>query len=164
FTVPFVYLLANRVAHSRIAALIAASFFALMPTLWASATIAEVYALNTLLIALTLWFAIRFFDDGRARDLYALALCFGLALTNHRVAFFLLLCLLVVLWLRHSVLNTRKIVVASLAFLLPLAAYFYIPLRASQLLAQQSPETWQIYPRAEAIVNGQITAYYNHTP
>ncbi|RIK29452.1 MAG: hypothetical protein DCC52_07290, partial [Chloroflexi bacterium] len=52
-TVPIVYFLAKRLARSRVAAILAASFFALMPTLWASATIAEVYALNTLLIALT---------------------------------------------------------------------------------------------------------------
>ncbi len=163
-TIPLAYLLAQRVSRSRVAAILSATFYAFMPTLWASATIAEVYALNTLLIALTLFFAIRFFDTGRVRDLYLMALCFGLALANHRIAFFILPALLLLVWFRRSVLDIRKIVFASLAFLLPLALYLYIPLRASQLLAEQSPQNWELYPRAEAIVNGKITAYYNHTP
>lgn len=163
-TIPVVYLLAQRVARSRIAAVLAASFFALMPTLWASATIAEVYALNTLLIALTLLFAIRFFDAGRTRDLYLMALCFGLALTNHRIAFFIAPALLLVVWLRRDALDFKKISLAALISLISLSLYFYIPVRASQLLAVQSPENWALYPRAEAIVSGKITAYYNHTP
>lgn len=163
-TIPVVYLLAKRVARSRIAAVIAASFFALMPTLWASATIAEVYALNTLLLALTLYFAIRFFDHAHTRDLYAMALCFGLALTNHRIAFFIAPALLAVVWFKRRELNWKKFAFAALAFLVPLTLYLYIPLRASQLLAEQSPQNWELYPRAEAIVNGKVTAYYNHTP
>lgn len=163
-TVPFVYYLAKRVARSRVAAILGALFFAFMPTLWASATIAEVYALNTLLIALTLFFAIRFFDDGRTPDLYCMALAFGMALANHRIAFFLAPALVVVIWLKRRTFNWRKLALAGLAFLIPLGLYLYIPLRASQLLAEQSPQNWEIYPRAEAIVNGKITAYYNHTP
>lgn len=163
-TIPIVYLLAQRVGRSRMAAIISALFFAFMPTLWASATIAEVYALNTLLVALTLWFAIRFFDNGNARDLYLMALCFGLALTNHRIAFFIAPALLLVVWLKRSVFDMRKVAFAAFAFLIPLALYLYIPLRASQLLAEQSPANWELYPRAQAIVDGKVTAYYNHTP
>lgn len=161
---PIVYFLAKRVAQSRLAGLLSSSFFAFMPTLWASATIAEVYALNTLLIAFTLFFAIRFFDDGRTHDLYLMVLCFGLALTNHRIAFFLAPAMLLVIWLKRSVFDLRKLLLAALVFLLPLALYLYIPLRASQLLAEQAPENWDLYPRAQAIVDGKITAYYNHTP
>ncbi len=163
-TVPVVYLLAKRVARSRVPAILAATFFGFMPTLWASATIAEVYALNTLLIALTLLFAIRFFDLGRARDLYLMAFCVGLALTNHRITFFILPALLLVVWFRRSVLDGRKIALTVLALLVPLTLYLYIPLRAGQLLAVQSPENLALYPREEAIVSGRVTAYYNHTP
>jgi len=168
-TIPVVYLLAKRVARSmgessaRIAAILSASFFALMPSLWASATIAEVYTLNTLLIALTLFFAIRFFDSAHPHDLYLMALCFGLALANHRIAFFIAPALLLVLWLKRSALDIKKIAYAFIAIILPLLLYLYIPLRASQLLAEQSPENWALYPRAEAIVNGKISAYYNPT-
>jgi hypothetical protein len=163
-TISIVYLLAKRVARARAAAVIAATFFAVMPTLWASATIAEVYAFNTLLIGLTLYFAIRFFDTAHARDLYLMALCFGIALTNHRIAFFIAPALLAMVWLRRRALNRQRFAFAALALLIPLTLYLYIPLRASQLLAEQSPENWALYPRAEAIVNGKITAYYNHTP
>ncbi len=162
--IPLVYLLAKRVARLRVAALLAAAFFAMMPTLWASATIAEVYALNTLLLALTLYFAIRFFDFARARDLYLMALCFGLALTNHRIAFFIAPALIAILWFKRRDVSWKKIALAALAFLIPLTLYLYIPLRASQLLAEQSPQNFELYPRAQAIVNGQVTAYYNHTP
>ncbi len=163
-TIPIVYLLAKRVARARAAAVLAASFFALMPTLWASATIAEVYAFNTLLIALTLFFAVRFYDRARARDLYAMAFCFGLALTNHRIAFFIAPALLAVVWFQRRALNWKKFAYAALALLIPLTLYLYIPLRASQLLAEQTPQNWELYPRAQAIVDGKITAYYNHTP
>ncbi len=163
-TIPIVYLLAKRVSQSRVAAILSASFFAFMPTLWASATIAEVYALNTLLLALILLFTLYFLDSARPRDLYLMILFFALALTNHRIAFFIAPALLLVIWLKRSVLDMRKLAFATLAFLIPLALYFYIPLRASQLLAVQSPENWELYPRAEAIVNGKVTAYYNHTP
>lgn len=162
--VPVVFLLARRVSHSHLAALLAASFFTVMPTLWASATIAEVYALNTLLLGVVLLFAARFLDHRRARDLYAMAFCFGLALDNHRVAFFVAPALLLIVWLARSVLDMRKLGFAVLALLLPLTLYAYIPVRASQLLAVQSPANWELYPRAEAIVNGKVTAYYNPTP
>jgi 4-amino-4-deoxy-L-arabinose transferase-like glycosyltransferase len=164
FSSPVVYLLAKRVGRSRIAGILSASFFAFMPTLWASATIAEVYALNTLLIALTLFFAVRFFDHGHMLDASLMALCIGLALTNHRIAFFMCPALLLVIWLKRSLLGLRRFSLVALAFVLPLALYLYIPLRASQLLAEQSPENWELYPRAEAIVDGRVTAYYNHTP
>lgn len=163
-TIPFVYFLAKRVARSRVAAVVSALFFAFMPTLWASATIAEVYALNTLLIAFTLFFAIRYFDDGRATDLYLMSLGFGMGMANHRIAFFIAPALLLVVWLKRSVLTRQRFTFGALALLLPILLYAYIPLRASQLLAEQTPENWAIYPRAEAIVNGKITAYYNHTP
>lgn len=163
-TVAVVYFLAKRVSQSRSAGIVSAAFFAFMPTLWASATIAEVYALNTLLIALTLFFAIRFFDHGRKGDMYAMAVCFGLALTNHRIAFFIAPALLLVVWLKRATLTRQKVALGALAFILPLTLYVYIPLRASQLLAVQSPENWELYPRAQAIVNGQVTAYYNPTP
>lgn len=163
-TLPVVYFLSKRVSGSRIAAVLSAAIFAFMPTLWASATIAEVYALNTLLIALSLFFAVRFYDHAQARDVYLLALCFGLALANHRISFFIAPALLLVVWLKRRSFSFRKLGFAALAFLVPLSLYLYIPLRAAQLLETQSAQNWDLYPRAEAIVDGKVTAYYNPTP
>lgn len=162
--IPVVYLLAKRLARSRVVGLIAATFFAFMPTLWASATIAEVYALNTLLLALVLFFGLCFYENTRPHDLYGMALAFGLSLTHHRIAFFIAPALLFLIWLKRRALSLRVLLRAALCVLVPLSLYAYIPLRAEQLLAVQSPENWALYPRAEAIVNGKITAYYNHTP
>lgn len=162
--VPLVYLLAQRVSHSRAAAVLTAAFFAFAPTLWASATIAEVYALNTLLSALTLCFAVRYYDHAKPRDLYLTAWFYGLALTNHRIALFFAPAFLWLILIRKSSLSTKSLVSSLALVLVPLLLYLYIPLRASQLLAEQSPENWALYPRAEAILNGKVTAYYNPTP
>lgn len=162
--VPLVYFLAQRVSHSRTAAALTAAFFAFAPTLWASATIAEVYALNSLLIALTLYFAVRYYDHTEPRALYLTALFYGLALTNHRIALFLFPALLALVMIRRKSLNSKFLIFSLILLLVPLLLYLYIPLRGTQLLAEQTPENWALYPRAEAIVNGKVTAYYNPTP
>lgn len=73
-----------QVADHRGAALVAALALAVAPTFWSQATEAEVYALNTLFIALLTRFALKW--RARRRFVYsgAWALTFGLALTHHR--------------------------------------------------------------------------------
>jgi Protein O-mannosyl-transferase TMEM260-like len=72
------------VTNNRGAALIAAMTFAVTPTFWSQATETEVYALNTLFIALLTRFALKW--EKRRRFVYSAtwALIFGLALTHHR--------------------------------------------------------------------------------
>ncbi len=159
--VPLVYWLARRVSRSRPGALIAAAIFALAPTLWASAVEAEVYALNTLLVALTLYFGVRWYDSRQPRDLYLMALSFGLALDNHRVALFVAPGLLLLVWFQRRWLDRRRVALAAVLALLPLLLYAYIPLRATSLLQEQSAANWELYPRPEAILKGSVTAFYN---
>ncbi len=163
-SVPVIYQLAHRLSNSRTGALVAAALFALAPTLWASAVEAEVYALNTLLIAVTLYFALRWYDDRQSRYLYAMAFCFGLALDNHRVSLFIAPGLLLLVWFQRRWVDRHRIAVATLLLILPLLLYLYIPLRASQLLSVQSAENWELYGRAEAFLKGTVSAYYNNTP
>jgi 4-amino-4-deoxy-L-arabinose transferase-like glycosyltransferase len=158
------YLIARRVSNSRPGALAAASLFALAPTLWASAVEAEVYALNTLLVAATLYFALRWYQSRQPRELYLMAFAFGLALDNHRVSLFIAPGLLLLVWFQRRSLNRRRVALATALLLLPLLLYLYIPLRASQLLSVQTAANWELYPRAEAFLRGTISAYYNHTP
>ncbi len=163
-SVGVIYLLALSVSRSRIGAALAACLMALAPTLWASAVEAEVYALNTLLISLTLYFAVQWYRDGQPRDLFLTAFVFGLSLDNHRVAAFIAPGLLLLLWFTRKRLSLRQLAAAAIVFLVPLLLYAYIPVRASQLLADQSPANRELYPRAEAYLKGTVSAYYNHTP
>lgn len=163
-SLPFVYWIGRRVSGSRAAALVATSLFALAPTLWASAVEAEVYALNTLLLTLTLHFAVRWHDGHKPMDLFALAFAFGLALDNHRVALFVAPALLLLLLLNRRWLSARRIVVAATLVIVPLLLYLYIPIRAGQLVQEQSAANWDLYPRSEAMLKGTISAYYNNTP
>lgn len=163
-SLPFVYALARRFSGSRAAALIAASLFALAPTLWASAVEAEVYALNTLLLAIALYLAVRWYDTHYVRYLFGLAFAFGLALDNHRVALFIAPALLLLLSTQRRWLSIGKLAAAAALVILPLLLYLYIPLRASQLLQDQSTANWALYPRSEAMLKGTISAYYNNTP
>ncbi|MGB8644903.1 MAG: DUF2723 domain-containing protein [Anaerolineae bacterium] len=158
-----IYLLAYRVSQSRIAAAVAAALMAVAPTLWASAVEAEVYALNTLLLSLTFYFAVRWYQDQQPRDLYLMALSFGLALDNHRVSAFAAFGFLVLIWFMRRYLNRRRFILAALLVLIPLLLYAYIPIRASQLLADQSPADWELYHRADAYLKGTVSAYYNHS-
>lgn len=163
-SLPFVYLVSKRVSGSRPGALFAGSIFALAPTLWASAVEAEVYALNTLLLAITLYLAVRWYDDNRPLDFCLLAFAFGLALDNHRVALFVGPALVLLAWIGRRHLNPRLVFAAIVLFIVPLLLYLYIPIRGTQLLADQSASNWALYPRAESILKGTVSAYYNNTP
>jgi hypothetical protein len=95
---------------------------------------------------------------------YALALVCGLGLAHHRVFVFIAPALLLVAWFNRARLRWAMLARGVLLVLLPLLLYAYIPIRASQLIAQQDPANWQLYTREDAILKGTITAYYNHTP
>lgn len=60
------YLVARKFAGSRPAALVAAAIFALSPTWWSQATIAEVYALHGLFVALFIYCLLRW-EEAQAR-------------------------------------------------------------------------------------------------
>lgn len=163
FTVPLIYAMVLRVTHSRVSAILSALALAFAPTMWGAAVDAEVYALHLLLGVLAVLFALRWHQDQRPRDFYWLALVYGLALTNHRVVVFIAPALALVIWFNRARVNRAMLVRAILLCVLPLLLYAYIPIRADQLIAQQDPANWEFYKREDAIVKGQISAYYRHT-
>jgi hypothetical protein len=131
------YVLVRLITRHRGAALAAAALFAVQPIPWATAGVAEINTLNTLLIggmflAAVAWAAHRV--PG-----WVVAGAIGLAVSHHRTA--LLYVPLVLLWLVWAARRAgerprgrpgwRSVAAAGLAALLPFAAYLYVPLRAA---------------------------------
>jgi hypothetical protein len=147
-----VYLLALRMLRQvtenpwpRIPAFFAALTFAVTPTLWSQATLAEVYTLNAVLIAVILLGLVTWGQTGSRRALYVTALLYGLSLTHHRTTLLYLPAIALFVWLvyrqratAHRVTLTqrdatrlpRRLVTLALLVLAPLLFYLIIPLRA----------------------------------
>jgi len=110
------------------AAWAAAGVHAFGELLWSQATIAEVYSLNALLVAMLL--AVALSSPARVRP-YLLTLLFGLGLAHHVT----IVLLLPALWPYAPVirrgLTVRKALRMGLCLLPGLLAYLYIPIRAA---------------------------------
>ena len=126
-TVGLLFLVARRLGSSRLAATTASLVFALGTTWWSQATIAEVYTLHGLFVALILLLTLQ--GDGTRKPW--LALVIGLSLAHHRTTLLLLPGVLVyLLWNDPGVLRRpRQLAGLILAGLLPLLLYLYLPLR-----------------------------------
>lgn len=103
---------------------------AVMPAIWLQAARAEVYALQLLITMALVDACQRVARGGDARALAALAFAFGLAGANHSYLGALVVPL--ALWaMAVGEHRPRAVGVAAVAGLLGLAAYAYLPLRAS---------------------------------
>ncbi|MCS7260534.1 MAG: DUF2723 domain-containing protein [Anaerolineae bacterium] len=129
---------------TRVAAGIASAAFAVSPTFWGQAVIAEVYTLHTFFVVLVLFL----FLDWLQAPLHggrriALALTFGLALSHHRTALALLPgmvgCFLLSRWQRVADTSAapsrapfpwRAGLMGLAGVLAPWLLYLYLPLRA----------------------------------
>jgi hypothetical protein len=133
--VAMLYLVSRRLAGSRPAAAVATAIFALSPTWWSQATIAEVYALHGLLVAVFLYCLLRWEEDrmlGRSDSwLLAAALVCGLGLAHHRMLALLVPAALVfIFWADPSLLRQPRRWLAPIALgLAPLLLYLYLPIR-----------------------------------
>ena len=140
-TISLVYLVAQKMVASRVAACAAALTFATGETFWAQAVAAEVYALQMLLTALILWLTLRSAlpsgtlgaDRVSHYRLYAVAFALGLGLTHHRLVILLYpaIALYVILTYRAlwRDLGRETLARAALVFLAPLFLYLYLPWR-----------------------------------
>jgi hypothetical protein len=152
-TVALVYLLAQRTLLitapeaptwiQRVLGLLAALTFAVTPTFWSQAVIAEVYTLNTaflaaVLLGLTIWAGRRNTGGlpGRQALMWSAAL-YGLSLAHHRTMILLAPAFAIFLWYdRHPRVSWHErfesVARALPLMLIPLLLYLYIPLRAPQ--------------------------------
>ena len=143
--VGLVYLLALRMLAqlaadrwNRLPALFAALTFAVTPTFWSQATIAEVYTLNAALTAAIFLGLVAWGQTGSRRALYATALCYGLSLAHHRTTLLYLPAIALFVGLvwrqraeaRRDSLAPRHLIILTLLVLAPLLFYLLIPLRA----------------------------------
>ena len=117
----------------RLLGALASVTFAVTPTLWSQAIIAEVYGLNSFLVVLLFYLALAW-GERRSRALLLLAaFCFGLGLAHHSTTLLLAPALLAYVWLmdRSVFLDWRRVLVPGLLLaILPLALYLTIPWRA----------------------------------
>ena len=118
-----------------IAALFAGLLLAFSRTLWGYATLAEVYTLNTLLIATIFAFMLAWRRRRDIRWLYAAACVYGLGLGVHHVTLGLTLvgiAALVLATAGASFIRSRALLIAAvIAVLALIAVYAYLPLAAS---------------------------------
>jgi hypothetical protein len=131
-TVAVLYLAACQLDAHPVAAALGAAIFAVGPTFWSQAVIAEVYTLNAFFVALLLYLLLRWNSQQSAisSQLMGIAFVYGLSLTHHRTMLLLAPAILLFIWLvsRESHIAYR-ISQILFFFLLPLLLYLYIPIR-----------------------------------
>ncbi len=117
-------------------AAISAATFAVTPTFWSQAIIAEVYALHTLFVVTILWLVVQ---HKRPWSGILLAFVFGLGLTHHSTTILLLPGLVLYFWVTRKDTEwkiagfgtLKSLTIYSLVFFAPLVLYLYIPVVAS---------------------------------
>ncbi len=129
---------ANR-AHLRIwlCAASASLMLAFSSTFWSQAVIAEVYALNALLVAILLYGAFQVRPANERRLVPVLAGLLGLSLGNHPS---ILLLLPMLIWITGARWRWRLVIASVLAFCVGLCVYAIIPIRA----ATSAPINWGV--------------------
>ncbi|MBY0589366.1 DUF2723 domain-containing protein [bacterium] len=128
-------------------ALFGALMLAVSPSLWSQSTIAEVYSLNALIFSLAVWGALCFVDDPKPVHLQTLAAAVGFGSANHYLTPLLAIPLLLWVLARQpkAILRPAAFVPSILWFLLGLATYAYLPIRASANPVPNAgdPATWK---------------------
>ncbi len=129
----------RRLETGRLLAVLSALMLAFSPTFWSQAIGAEVYTLNALFVIIILGSLINALyrtdprfggqETMRVHSIWALALAFGLGLTNHLTLVLLLPAALLAMWICHPRLTHREWGIAAGMFGLGLLVYLYIPLR-----------------------------------
>jgi len=124
-------------------------------TTWEQAIIAEVYGINSFLVAvflfLTFWFVRLPEFSEKKRVLFLLSYICGLALTNHTTSLMLIPLLGLYIWIfERKLLYDRIVLLKSLlCFILGLTPYIYLPVASSKnpIIDWGNPETFTNFIR-----------------
>lgn len=132
-TVSLLVLIGSTVTRHRLASFTAAMIFAFSRIFWEQAMIAEVYALNTLFIALLLLIGLRGFRGERPGSLWAYALLAGAGTGVHNTLILLLPFWALLAWyqITPAMRRSRIVYAGSIAFFTAgLLVHTYLPLAA----------------------------------
>ena len=121
-----------KVSKSLFIALLSTSILAFSYLFWLTAEIPEGLGLNNFFVIVIIYFAIRFYEKQKAKDLYLLALFTGLSIT-HQMFIFTLFPAIFILLIKHYrfIFSKKRFLFAFLWFLAGLSIYIYIPIAAS---------------------------------
>jgi MFS family permease len=147
--VALLYLIMLTITDRRLPSAFTALFFAFSLTFWSQTVIAEVYAPNVFMIALTVWLLLKWEERHSVACLLLAALAFGLSLGTHLSNLgFALAFALYVLLVDWRVLKRSAVVAGALAlFLLGCLQFLWLPYKASTLndafMLRNAPRTLQ---------------------
>lgn len=127
-TTALAYLVARRLTGQTLPSLAAALALAFSHWFWLNSLVAEVYTLDTLLLAGTLLFLLRWRQRQQPWALYAFALLFGLSLAHRTTSLLFLPALGLYLLLCPRPRRPMVWLVAPIFLVLGLLFYLYIPL------------------------------------
>jgi hypothetical protein len=143
--VVFVYLICLRLGGRVVPAAVGALAFAVGETFWNQAVIAEVYTMNAMFVAATVYVLLLWRDSGRDAYLLLAAFLTGLSLTHHLTSGLLLPAGLLFVWLvdRAKPRQWGLMLKAAGLFCVALTPYLYLPVRAAM-----RPELMEADPSA----------------
>jgi hypothetical protein len=127
-TTVLVYLVARRLTGQTLASLAAALALAFSYWFWLNSLAAEVYGLDTLLLAGTLLLLLEWRERQQPAALFASALLFGLSLATRTTSLLFLPAFGLYLWLSPRPRSARVWLAAPIFTVLGLLFYLYIPL------------------------------------
>lgn len=139
-------LITTKLTNNRIASVAAALAFGFSQQFWAQNILAEVYALNTLLMALCILLLVEWYHTRRDRTLYVFAAIYGLSLCNHNtmlllgpIAILFVLAIDLEPWRRWGLYLRCTLLALSM-----LLVYIYLPIRSSvnPPVDWGNPENW----------------------
>ena len=124
----FILLAVRRFTQNHWAGLLAAGLFAFSPLIWRYAVVAEVFALNNLLVAAMIYCAVRYAEKYEVKFAYLTTLVFGLGMANHHTCLFYGAPLMV--WIlitgRRELFAVRHLAIISACFMVGLSPYVYL--------------------------------------
>lgn len=129
------YAVARRFEIAPLTAAVCAFGFALGEVTWKDATRAEVHDVALLFRVLAFFFALRWLDTGRRRDLFWAALALGLAGATHGIALLLVPAIVVIVTGRPGWREPGTLALGAGGVVLGLLPYAYLPLRSGYVAA-----------------------------
>jgi len=133
-TVALLYLVIAKLIKRKLIAGATALILAFSPIFWSQSVIAEVYTLNIFFTALLILLLLVWSEKRKNSYLFWFAFLYGLSLTNHTMGVLLAPAFAFYIFLndKRVITDWKLILKMFLLFILGLAFYFYLPLRAWQ--------------------------------